>query len=272
MTTSFQLPDLRVPSSIETQTMPDLLRYWYLGTRARRNMMLRRFREVDAELRGSAGDRVLDVGCAWGYNVMALNRLGYHATGIDLVSDQFAVGQKIARENDAAFPVLGADVSHLPFENGVFDFVTMVETLEHIFVDDQPAALAECFRVLKKSGRLVLSTPNYHGAVERLKRFAGGRRRLRDRLPTMCYPEAGTSRRDYHPYRYHHPLPDDRIGSLLESAGFRIERVKRFLFVLKSTPDWLYWPTEGVEKVFERLPGIRGLAATICFVAQKTGN
>lgn len=264
-----ELPDLRIPKNLEYDHMPDLLRYWYLGTRARRHMMMRRFKEVDAELCGEAGDRVLDIGSAWGFNVMALNRLGYQATGIDLITDQFSVGAAIARENDVAFPVLGANASHLPFTNQAFDFVTMVETLEHVFLEDRAVVLSECHRVLRPGGRLVLSTPNYGGVVEVFKRHAGRRRWLRQRLPTMCYPDDGTGRDDYHPYRYHRPLPDDRISDLLAEAGFRVRSVKSFLFTLKNTPNWLFYAVKGGEKLLESVPGIRRLAATVCYVAEK---
>jgi len=248
--------------------MPDLLRYWYLGTRARRHMMTRRFHEVDAELGGSGG-LVLDVGSAWGYNVMALNRLGYRAVGIDLVVDQFGAGEVIAGANGVALPVAGADAAGLPFEAETFDFITMVETVEHVFVEDRPVVFSECYRVLKAGGKVVLSTPNFNGVVEKFKRGAGRSRWLRKRLPTMCYPDQGTARDDYHPYSYHQPLPDHLIAGLLQDSGFEVLSRKRFLFTLKNTPDWLFPLVRGGEWLLERLPGLRNLAATVCFVARK---
>lgn len=248
--------------------MPDLLRYWYLGTRGRRHMMLRRFSEVDAGIAGVGGEgRVLDIGSAWGYNVMALGLSGYNVTGMDLVEDQFAVGRRIAETNAVPFNVTGADAAGLPFADGTFDAITMVETFEHIYLDDRPRALGECHRVLRTGGRLVMSTPNYRSLVERFKRVAGSRSWLRAKLPTMCYPEQGTDRRDYHPYRYHHPLPDEKICRLLVEAGFRDVKVTHFLFMLKNTPDRLYPLLAALERVLERTPGLRGLAATSRFTA-----
>lgn len=272
MKTPIELPKLRIPADLDVDQMPDLLRYWYLGTRARRHMMLRRFCVVDAgivDVKQDGEFRVLDIGSAWGFNVMALDRLGCRVTGMDLVIDQFEVGARIASENDADLAVLGADAACLPFGDAAFDGVTMVETFEHIFIDDRMKALAECSRVLRRGGRLVLSTPNYRSLVERFKRFTGRHRWMRTRLPTMCYPEEGTRREDYHPYRYHHPLPDDEIGSLLEAAGFRVVSVDHFLFMLKNTPDWFYPIVAGGERVLESLPGVRRLAATACFTAEK---
>ena len=268
-----ELPPLRIPADLSPEQMPDLLRYWYLGSHARRHMMLRRFTEVDSRATAStgsaAGRRVLDIGSAWGFNVMAMEQLGFHVTGMDLVIDQFAVGSRIARENNTSFGVVGADAARLPFAEEAFDVITMVETLEHIFVEDRPAALAECHRVLRPAGTLVLSTPNHASMVERFKRFTGRHPQLRERLPTMCYPDEGTARQDYHPYRYHHPLPDGEIRALLEAAGFRVDSVSHFLYMLKNTPDWAYPVAALLERLGETVPGVKRLSATSCCVARK---
>ncbi|MCI0452231.1 MAG: class I SAM-dependent methyltransferase [Candidatus Latescibacteria bacterium] len=263
------LPEIAVPSDLAREEMPDLLRHWYLGSRARRHMMMRRFMEVDRHLELAAGRRVLDVGSAWGFNVMALNALGFHAVGVDIVPDPFVVGKRIAEFNRIPFDVAGADARALPFGNARFDHVTLVETFEHIFAEDRPRAMAECFRVLRPGGRIVLSTPNHASLVERAKRVAVRHRWLRARLPSMCYPDLGTKRDDYHPYRYHRPLPDREIVALLEGAGFRVNAVSHFLFMLKSTPDSWYGPWTVLERTWERTPGVGALAATACVVASK---
>ena len=261
------LPEIRIPPDLSREDMPDLLRHWYLGPRARRHMMMRRFLEVDRHLDRSRGTRVLDVGSAWGFNVMALGKMGFHATAVDLIPTQFPVGRRIADYNRVPFDAVGADASHLPFAQGTFDFVTMVETFEHIFNDDRPRALAECRRVLKDQGRLVLSTPNHSSVVERVKRVAVRHGWMRQRLPSMCLPQQGTSRGDYHPYRYHHPLPDHEIAALVESAGFRVDSISHFLFTLKNTPDSLAGVWRTGESLLERTPAINRLAATVCIVA-----
>ena len=266
---SFELPEISIPADLPRADMPDLLRHWYLGPRGRRHMMHRRFAEVDRHLDPKEGARVLDVGSAWGFNVMALARLGFRAVGIDIVPDQFAVGKRIAQANAVAFDVAGADASALPFRDGVFDYVTLVETFEHIFDDDRAAAVAECRRVLRSGGRIVLSTPNHASLVERGKRFAVRHGWIRARLPSMCLPDAGTPRAAYHPYRYHRPLPDRDIAALLTRAGFTVIHVSRFLFVLKNTPDGLAPACTALERVLERTPLLRRLAATVCVVAVK---
>jgi SAM-dependent methyltransferase len=266
---TLRLPDIAIPPDLTREEMPDLLRHWYLGPRARRHMMMRRFAEVDRHLDQSEGKRVLDVGSAWGFNVMALNRLGFHAVGVDLIPEPFAVGKRIAVYNQIPFDVAGADACALPFADACFDHVTLVETFEHIFAEDRVRAMTECYRVLRPGGRVVLSTPNHASAVESAKRVAVRHRWIRAQLPSMCYPDLGAARDEYHPYRYHLPLPARAIASLLTSVGFRVTGVSRFLFVLKSTPDPLYRPWAALERLAEHTPVVRQAAATVCVVARK---
>jgi SAM-dependent methyltransferase len=263
------LPHIRVPDDMTPGEMPDLLRYWYLGSKARHHLMLRRFLQVDVEVGSSSVDRVLDIGSAWGYNVMVLAKLGKTAIGMDLVVDQFAAGSRIAAANGLGLPVVGADACCLPFGRAEFAGVTMVETFEHIFDEDRGRAVAECFRVLRPGGRIILSTPNHGSFVERLKRMIVRVPWLRRRLPTMCYPVDDVARSDYHPYRYHRPDPAGKIAGLLEGHGFKVLKVKYFLFVLKNTPDWFFPVVALLEGVLERTPGVNRLAATVCIVGEK---
>ena len=266
---AIDLPDIRVPGDMSPEEMPDLLRYWYLGSRARRHMMLARFERVDSEIAAEPFRRVLDIGSAWGYNVLVLARLGKTAVGMDLVPDQFGAGLRVARANGLDLPVVGADASSLPFASGGFDAITMVETFEHIFDADRERSVAECHRALRPGGRLVLSTPNHGSLVERFKRAAVRVPWLQRRLPTMCYPAESVGRGDYHPYRYHRPEPAGAIVRLFERGGFKVLKTKYFLFMLKNTSDRLYPAVGAFERIAERTPGVKRLAATVCIVAEK---
>lgn len=50
-----------------------------------------------------------------------------------------------------------AAAERIPFRDSSFDYVIMSEVLEH--VRDKVAALKECYRILKKGGLFLLSTP-----------------------------------------------------------------------------------------------------------------
>ncbi|MFL5340324.1 MAG: class I SAM-dependent methyltransferase [Gemmataceae bacterium] len=56
-----------------------------------------------------------------------------------------------------------ADIQSLPYEDAAFDTVISCETVEH--VPDPARAVRELARVLKPSGQLLLTTPNYFGTM-----------------------------------------------------------------------------------------------------------
>jgi hypothetical protein len=85
----------------------------------------------------------------------------------------------------------------------------------------------------------------------------------------MCYPAETVGRSEYHPYRYHRPDRASAIARLLERGGFKVLKIRHFLFVLKNTPDRLYPAARLLERVAERTPGLNRLAATVSVVAEK---
>jgi SAM-dependent methyltransferase len=102
----------------------------------------------------SPADRVLDVGCGKGWLVEAFARAGLAGHGVDM--DPQAI------EDSKAF-CPGADIRsydgvHLPYPDGHFRAVTLIEVLEH--VDDDAGLVREIHRVLAHGGTLVLTTPH----------------------------------------------------------------------------------------------------------------
>lgn len=263
-------PPISIPDDLSPGELPDLLRYWYLGTRARRHMMIKRFAEVDSEVAPRSDSAILDVGSGWGFNLLALEMTGHRAVGVDLVEGPLAVGARIARANGVVFKAVCADAASLPFPDAAFGAVTMVETIEHVYAEDRTKVIEECRRVLRRGGLLVLSTPNYYGLVERAKRVVQRSEWLRKKLPTMCYPTASMPRASYHPHRYHLPLKFEEIKGAIEAAGFKLVRVKRVVFVLKNTPNIVFSAFAIAEKLLEKTPLLKRLASTIIIVCIKT--
>jgi exopolysaccharide biosynthesis WecB/TagA/CpsF family protein len=95
--------------------------------------------------------RVLDLGCGNGCYTEELARRAEFVCGIDLHMPHL----QVFREN---IPRVQGAGEHLPFASESFDAVTMIEVLEHTNCDTK--VLAECFRVLKPGGLLVLFVPN----------------------------------------------------------------------------------------------------------------
>lgn len=97
---------------------------------------------------------VLEIGCGSG---MGLPFLGERARMV--VGGDYTMG--LLREARAQLPATGLvrmDAQHLPFRDRSLDVMLMLEMI--YYVADQDAALAECRRVLKPGGALMVCVPN----------------------------------------------------------------------------------------------------------------
>jgi len=121
--------------------------WWFVG---RRRVLLA---VLDRYLKHHKANHILDVGCGTGTMLGYLSRYG-HAQGID--ADEQAVRFCIER---GVGDVQQVTASTLPFADGTFDLVTILDVLEHI--DDDAGTLRELHRVLRPGGLLLVSVPAY---------------------------------------------------------------------------------------------------------------
>jgi lipopolysaccharide/colanic/teichoic acid biosynthesis glycosyltransferase/ubiquinone/menaquinone biosynthesis C-methylase UbiE len=102
----------------------------------------------------ATGKRVLEVGCGTGMGLAYLSRRAARVVGCDVSETLLAE----AREHLPAVDLVQASAGSLPFDDGSFDVVLMLEML--YYVDDQPAAMAEAVRVLTPGGSVMVCAPN----------------------------------------------------------------------------------------------------------------
>ncbi|MCH7979665.1 MAG: methyltransferase domain-containing protein [Acidobacteria bacterium] len=126
---------------------------------------------VTLELLPSAvpGERLLEVGASYHHQTPALKRWkGYDVRCTDLWDGPQQWNQTVANRNgdeSHIFPVDNFDVEQAPwpYPDASFDVVLLCELLEHLSTDPM-RVMGEINRVLKKGGRLLLSTPNVTSA------------------------------------------------------------------------------------------------------------
>jgi len=101
-----------------------------------------------------AGRNVLDIACGtgWGWADFGIVR---GIVGIDVSEEALQEGRRLGFIRHAA----AAEMGSLPFRSGAFDAVTCLEAIEHVPARAAGEFLAECRRVLRPGGILVLSTP-----------------------------------------------------------------------------------------------------------------
>jgi ubiquinone/menaquinone biosynthesis C-methylase UbiE len=104
--------------------------------------------------------RVLDAGCGGGGMPLSFAEEADSVVAIDIVNRFGDAGVRLASERGRHnLRFLQADGQALPFARSSFDWVFSHAVIEH--VADAPRYLRECARVLRKGGRMYLSTAPY---------------------------------------------------------------------------------------------------------------
>jgi SAM-dependent methyltransferase len=101
-----------------------------------------------------AGHDVLEAGCGEGYGADLISGVARRVVGLDY--DESAVAHVKARY--PRVEMLHGNLASLPFPDGAFDVVVNFQVIEHLW--DQGQFVAECRRVLRPGGVLLMSTPN----------------------------------------------------------------------------------------------------------------
>ncbi len=104
-------------------------------------------------------DNFLDAGCGIGGSTLYLSNK-FNANGIGISLSPFQVSRATERAMEANLTdkahFLKANALEMPFEDNSFDLVWSLESGEHM--PDKTKFLAECYRVLKPGGKLILAT------------------------------------------------------------------------------------------------------------------
>lgn len=98
--------------------------------------------------------RILEIGCGTGGNLAALAELGeLSAMEFDSGACERAAGLGVCRVLPGALP------DAVPYSDGQFDLVCLLDVIEHI--EDDQAALSRVRRLLKPGGRILITAPAY---------------------------------------------------------------------------------------------------------------
>lgn len=214
-----------------------------------------RGRFLRAVPQGGRFDRVLEIGSGTGFFLLNLAQAGFVGRAFCTDISPGMVEACTANGTRLGIPVSGrvADAEDLPFPHASFDLVLGHAVLHHL--PDVDAALAECLRVLRPGGRLVIA-----GEPSRWGDAIAGRIKLATRIGVKLAAVVGGADRVLAP-------PDqsrtqaDHLAAALEAhvdlhtfdpaeleararrAGFADVRVD----TEELTASWFGWATRTVE-------------------------
>ena len=97
---------------------------------------------------------ILEIGCGTGGNLAMLSRFG-KLSAMEYDSN----ARSIAQQLEICHVEAGGLPEPLPFENGKYDLVCLLDVLEHIENDEE--ALARVSQLLRPDGRLLVTVPAY---------------------------------------------------------------------------------------------------------------
>jgi ubiquinone/menaquinone biosynthesis C-methylase UbiE len=116
----------------------------------------------------------------------------------------------------------------LPFEDTSFDYVVMLEVIEHL--QNPYFVLREISRVLKKEGILLLSTPNILNLKSRFRFFFEGTYDYFREPPLELFHSSTHGFFDIHLFAYKYP----ELEYILFDTGFNIVKVFSSIFELQA--------------------------------------
>jgi SAM-dependent methyltransferase len=156
--------DEGMPESLLVETLQKVQRHPWWQARARLALALLR------NCRILPPARVLDVGCGWGVNLLALESAGYAATGLD-------ISRKILERIDCPNRrLIEADLTQeLPQQRDSADAILVLDVIEH--VDDDRGFLRRIAQLLSPGGVAVVSVPARPDLFSEFDRIQGHRRR-----------------------------------------------------------------------------------------------
>ncbi|EHB59388.1 Methyltransferase type 11 [Mycolicibacterium rhodesiae JS60] len=128
------------------RTIPGLAEenYWF----RRHEVVYRRLLDL------CAGRDVLEAGCGEGYGADLIASVANRVVAVDY--DEATVAHVQARYPRVS--MLAGNLAALPLPDASVDVVVNFQVIEHLW--DQPQFVAECARVLRPGGLLLMSTPN----------------------------------------------------------------------------------------------------------------
>jgi len=191
-------------------------------------------RELASKGKG-AKIRVMDMGCNRGYDVFRMSRkftvnsISYVGLDISPIDIEYAKGVA-EKQNLANCVFVVGNAEKTEFEKETFDIVICSELLEH--VPEPEKILKEIYRIVKKGGCAIISTPNADNRLGKLRKFAPKELKKNWNQPAIARPEDENRYKELAEEGFINLPHISEKGikewvAISEGIGFKIEEIKR---------------------------------------------
>ena len=246
---------LKILAELESKTEDKQELSYFWTHEVRYKEILKKIQEIS----GGKKLKILDVGC-YPYHIgFALEKMGH---------DVYGIASKHEKVNKNKVEILNIEKDKLPFLDNFFDLVLFNEIIEHL-PNSPLSALSEIYRVTKKGGEVIITTPNIARSINRVKLLTG---------KNIMYPisvffeENGFGNNIYHRHNREYVL--EEVIVILKSISWEIAKSEQFIsytpFRKRLKADSLLMKTGKIINHFIMLlfPNLRD---TIFVVAKKLG-
>jgi SAM-dependent methyltransferase len=201
-----------------------------------------------AFLQPQAGERVLEMGCGEGKEILTLAELGLTVIGVDLSYVQLMRARQLLNDQQPVGQVclVQANVEQLPFAADTFRILYGKAILHHLDLD---LAAAETWRVLRSEGRATFAEPLAHHPLFWLGRRLTPRLHTRDERP---FPLSAFQRFAV-PFSHHHI----EAVFLFAPLAYLIRRIRGGEAIFRRIHAILQRLD---NRLFTRVPALRRLA------------
>jgi SAM-dependent methyltransferase len=106
--------------------------------------------------------RLLEIGYGSGLLMPTLARVSDELYGLDLEHEPPGLRERLGRLGVTPTELVQANARSMPFDDGFFDAVVAFSIFEHLRAHELELTLAECARVLRPDGKLLVGCPAVH--------------------------------------------------------------------------------------------------------------
>lgn len=181
------------------------------GNRIQRFWHKHKFETIFSKIKLDKSKSILDIGCGPGTFLSMMDGKYKLAYGIDIAKKQVGFAKKNFRGKNLFWKA--AELKDMGFKKRTFDYVFMIELIEHLEHDEMKKLIKRIKPLLKKSGYLIITTPNYVSPWPIIEMVL-------NRVSKVSYEEQHITK-----------FTKKRLKNLLNDSGFNIKSVETFYLI-----------------------------------------